>query len=199
MCVVESFVSRKDRIIASAIEIISESGLSALTTHNLAIKENMSDGLLYKYFAGIDEVLVEVVDYYFRFDDSLRQTIDSKDEKYTQKLYDYLEAYVTYYDNYYALSTLMLQYEELLHNIYTREKVSKYVTDRIQFLEKLFMGAIQGGEIIDTLTPEELANNMTGLLMAHILNRRIIYNNRSFKNEIMNNFSKWMSLMVVSD
>ncbi len=196
---VESFVSRKDRIIASAIEIISESGLSALTTHNLAIKENMSDGLLYKYFAGIDEVLVEVVDYYFRFDDSLRQTIDSKDEKYTQKLYDYLEAYVTYYDNYYALSTLMLQYEELLHNIYTREKVSKYVTDRIQFLEKLFMGAIQGGEIIDTLTPEELANNMTGLLMAHILNRRIIYNNRSFKNEIMNNFSKWMSLMVVSD
>lgn len=196
---VESFVSRKDRIIASAIEIISESGLSALTTHNLAIKENMSDGLLYKYFAGIDEVLVEVVDYYFRFDDSLRQTIDSKDEKYTQKLYDYLEAYVTYYDNYYALSTLMLQYEELLHNIYTREKVSKYVTDRLEFLEKLFAGAIQGGEIIDTLTPEELANNMTGLLMAHILHRRIIYNNRSFKNEIMNNFNKWLSLMVVAD
>ncbi|MCM1273337.1 MAG: TetR/AcrR family transcriptional regulator [Clostridium sp.] len=195
----ESFVSRKDRIIASAIEIISESGLSALTTHNLAIKENMSDGLLYKYFAGIDEVLVEVVDYYFRFDDSLRQTIDSKDEKYTQKLYDYLEAYVTYYDNYYALSTLMLQYEELLHNIYTREKVSKYATDRIRFLEKLFREAALAGEIIDTLTPEELANHVTGLLMAHILNRRIIYNNRSFKNEIMNSFNKWLSLIKVSD
>ena len=58
----DSFVSRKDRIIASAIEIISESGLSALTTKNLALKENMSEALMYKYFGGIDEVLVEVVD-----------------------------------------------------------------------------------------------------------------------------------------
>ena len=55
----DSFVSRKDRIIASAIEIISESGLSALTTKNLALKENMSEALMYKYFGGIDEVLVE--------------------------------------------------------------------------------------------------------------------------------------------
>ncbi|MDE6026117.1 MAG: TetR/AcrR family transcriptional regulator [Lachnospiraceae bacterium] len=195
----ENFVSRKDRIIASAIEIISESGLSALTTHNLAIKENTSDGLLYKYFAGIDEVLVEVVDYYFRFDDSLRQTIESKNETYTQKLHDYLEAYATYYDNYYALSTLMLQYEELLHNIYTRERVSKYVTDRLKFLEKLFREAILAGEIIDKLTPEELANNMTGLIMAHVLNRRIIYKNKSFKNEIMDNFNKWLSLIKVSE
>ena len=53
----DSFVSRKDRIIASAIEIISESGLSALTTKNLALKENMSEALMYKYFGGIDEVL----------------------------------------------------------------------------------------------------------------------------------------------
>lgn len=54
----DSFVSRKDRIISSAIEIISESGLSALTTKNLALKENMSETLLYKYFGGINEVLI---------------------------------------------------------------------------------------------------------------------------------------------
>jgi len=46
----ESFVSRKDRIIASAIEIISESGLSALTTNNLASRENIAEETLYKYF-----------------------------------------------------------------------------------------------------------------------------------------------------
>ena len=60
----DSFVSRKDRIISSAIEIISESGLSALTTKNLALKENMSETLLYKYFGGINEVLIEVVETY---------------------------------------------------------------------------------------------------------------------------------------
>ena len=53
-----SFVSRKDRIIASAIEIISEAGLTSLTTKTLAMKENMSESFLYRYFGGIDEVLV---------------------------------------------------------------------------------------------------------------------------------------------
>ena len=59
----ENFVSRKYRIVSSAIDLISELGLSALTTHNLAEKENTSEALMYKYFSGIDEVLVEVVDY----------------------------------------------------------------------------------------------------------------------------------------
>lgn len=109
----ESFVSRKDRIIASAIEIISESGLSALTTNNLASRENIAEETLYKYFGGVDDVLVEVVDFYSRFDKSIQSTIRSKESTYIQKIEDYLDAYATYYDNYYAISTLMLQYEEL--------------------------------------------------------------------------------------
>ena len=40
-----NFVNRKDRIIASAIEIISEAGLSSLNTKTLAMKENMSESL----------------------------------------------------------------------------------------------------------------------------------------------------------
>ena len=127
----DSFVSRKDRIIASAIEIISESGLSALTTKNLALKENMSEALMYKYFGGIDEVLVEVVETYSKFDKGIRQTVQAKDATYVEKLIDYLEAYATYYDNYYAISTLMLQYEELLHIVETRERIAWCITERL--------------------------------------------------------------------
>lgn len=192
---IDSFVSRKDRIIASAIEIISDSGLSALTTRNLAIKENMSEGLLYKYFGGIDEVLVEVVDYYSKFDRGIRQTVKCKDISNIQKIVDYLEAYATYYDNYYAISTLMLQYEELLHNIDTREKISRCISDRLMFLEELFSAAISDKEISDRLTPQELANNTTGVMMSHILSRRIVYHKRSFKQEFMDNINKWLEII----
>lgn len=191
----DNFVSRKDRIIASAIEIISDSGLSALTTRNLAMKENMSEGLLYKYFGSIDEVLVEVVDYYSRFDNGIRQTIKAKDGTNIQKLKDYLEAYATYYDNYYAMATLMLQYEELLHNIDTREKISWCIAERLSFIEDIFSKAIETGEIIDLLTPEELANNVTGMIMSHILSRRITYHKRTFKQEFMENICKWLELL----
>lgn len=195
----DSFISRKDRIIASAIEIISDSGLSALTTRNLALKENMSEALLYKYFGGINEVLIEVVDYYSRFDNGIRQTVKSKEGSYMQKLWDYLEAYATYYDNYYAISTLMLQYEELLHNIDTREKIAWCITERLNFLEGIFSGAIKEKEIVDRFTPEELANNITGVVMAYILSRRITYHKKSFKQEFMDYISKWTEMLKIED
>lgn len=187
----DSFVSRKDRIIASAIEIISDSGLSALTTKNLAQKENMSEALMYKYFGGIDEVLVEVVDYFSKFDERIRHTVKGKDGSNIDKLRNYFEAYATYYDNYYAISTLMLQYEELLHNIDTRDKIAWCITERLGFLSDLFKQAIDNNEIIDTFTPDELAKTITGVIMAYILSRRITYHKRTFKQEIMDYLNRW--------
>lgn len=193
----ESFVSRKDRIVASAIEIISESGLAGLTTRNLAMKENMSEGLLYKYFGSIDEVLIEVVDYYSRFDNGIRQTVISKNITNIDKIKEYLSAYATFYDNYYSMATLMLQYEELLHMLETREKISWCITERLGFLEGLFKNAIDSKEIKDIFTPEELANNVTGMIMSHILSRRITYHKKSFKQEYMENINKWFDLLIM--
>lgn len=191
----ESFVSRKDRIIASAIEIISESGLSALTTRSLALKENMYEDDLYKYFGGINEVLVEIVEFYSQFDENIRRTVSSKEENNVDKLRKYFEAYATYYENYYAISTLMLHYEELLHNTETREKIAWCITERLHFIEGLFRNAMEEKEIIDTLTPAELANNVTGITMSHILDRRIKNHKKSFKQAFLENLEKWFLLI----
>jgi AcrR family transcriptional regulator len=191
----ESFVSRKDRIVASAIEIISDSGLSALTTRNLAMKENMSEGLLYKYFSSIDEVLIDVVDYYSRFDKGIRQTVLSKDLSSMEKIREYLADYATFYDNYYAISTIMLQYEELLHKVETREKISWCISERLNFLSDLFEKAIEEKEICDRFTPDELSKNVTGMAMAYILSRRISNHKKTFKQEYMENIDKWFEML----
>ena len=64
----ESFISTKDRIISTAIDIISESGLSNLTTKTISAKANLSEPLLYRFYGDVNELLVDVVSYYFRFD-----------------------------------------------------------------------------------------------------------------------------------
>jgi hypothetical protein len=92
----------------------------------------------------------------------------------------------------------MLQYEELLHNMYTREKITWCITERLNFLESIFREAIDNREITDKFTPEELANNVTGIVMSHILSRRITYHKRTFRQEFMDNIGKWIDLIKIS-
>ena len=103
-----NFVNRKDRIIASAIEIISEAGLASLTTKNLAMKENMSESLLYRYFGGIEEVLVEVVDTFTKFDRSMIATVEAKEISHFERVLEMLGTLSTYYDGYYEMAAIVL-------------------------------------------------------------------------------------------
>jgi hypothetical protein len=73
----------------------------------------------------------------------------------------------------------MLQYEELLHKVETREKISWCISERLNFLSELFKAAIEGHEICDVFTPDELAKNVTGMAMSYILSRRITYHKKT--------------------
>ena len=94
----ENYVSRRDKIVASAVELIGDLGLNALTTKNLARKENISETLIYKYFGGIDEVLTEVVVQYAAFDKNIQMTVDHQTGSNMDKLRFYADTYATYYD-----------------------------------------------------------------------------------------------------
>lgn len=195
----ESFVSKRDRIIASAIDIICESGLSSLTMKSLSARENMDDGTLYKFFADIDEVLNEVVSQYARYDKMIRSTIKNKQGTYIEKLRAYLDAYATYYENYYAISILMLHYEEFLHMTSTRDVISLCVSERLDFVGGLLQEAMNAGEIKKVMSPEGLAMDLTGILMSHTFNRRIVNHKQSFKEELLGNLDAIIDLLTIKD
>ena len=174
-----NFVNRKDRIIASALEIISEAGLASLTTKTLAMKENMSESLLYRYFGGIEEVLVEVVDNFTKFDNSIIATIEAKDISHLDKVLELLKTFSTYYSGYKEIAAVVLNYEEFLHNVNTREMIATCIAVRTNFIRKEIEAAIKEREIVDIFTPEELANIFMGSLDRDLLNRRIQNDNKT--------------------
>lgn len=194
----ESFVSRKDRIIASAIEIISESGLASLSTKSLTAKENISEELLYKYFGGIDEVLVEVVEQFVRFDNSIQKTIQGKDIPNIDKIREFFNTYATYYDHYFEITAIVLNYEALLHNVDTRQLISDCIISRNEFLQNLIEQALETEEILAVYTPEELRCLLIGIIDSIIINRRVMYHERSFQEEVMVSIEKTLSLIKAS-
>lgn len=191
----DNFISRKDRIIASAIEIISESGLASLSTKTLAMKENMSEALIYKYFGGINEVLIEVVEYFVRFDKSIIRTVQGKSESNVEKIHDFFETYAIYYDNYMEISAIVLNYEELLHNTGTREIIGTCIEDRNSFLLHLIEQAMQAGEINGIFTANQLKCILMGVLRTQLLDRRTTYHAETLRTEVMQSIDKILMLV----
>lgn len=191
----DSFISRKDRIIASAIEIISESGLTSLSTKTLAMKENMSEALIYKYFGGINEVLIEVVEYFVRFDKVIVKTVQGKDVSNVEKIHEFFETYAIYYDNYMEIASIVLNYEELLHNVGTREIISTCIEERNRFLLQLIGDAIEAGEINRTFTAMELKCILMGIIRCQLMDRRTTYHSETLKSEVMESVDKILMLV----
>lgn len=191
----DSFISRKDRIIAAAIEIISESGLASLSTKSLAMKENMSETLIYKYFGGINEVLIEVVEYFARFDRSIIRTVQGKDVSNIEKIHEFFDTYAIYYDNYIEISAIVLNYEELLHNTGTREIIGACIDERNRFLLQLIQNAMADREINSTFSAEELKCILMGILSSQLLDRRLTIHSDTLRTEVMESIDKILMLV----
>jgi AcrR family transcriptional regulator len=168
-----NFINRKDRIIASAIEIISEAGIASLTTKTLAMKENMSESLLYRYFGGIEEVLVEVIGLFTKYDERIIATIEGKDMPHLDKALELIKMLATNYTGYPELAAIALNYEVFLHNVNTREMIADCLVKRRNFIVREFQMAIEAGEIRNDFTAEELADIVLGTLNRDLLNRRL--------------------------
>ncbi len=180
----DSYISRRDKIVAAAIELIGDLGLHALTTKNLAWKENISEALIYKYFGGINEVLSEVVKEYAAFDMNIQKTVDRLDGTYMDKIKYYADTYATYYDNYIGMGAIMLHYEELLHLSDTRETISECILKRNEFVCGLFEKAIENKEIRAVFSPKELTLIFNGIFSEGLIERRTRYSRKSFRIEI---------------
>lgn len=180
----DNYISRRDKIVASAVELIGDLGLNALTTKNLARKENISETLIYKYFGGINEVLIEVVKQYAAFDHNIQKTVERMDVSYIDKIRFYADTYATYYDNYIGMGAVMLHYEELLHMSDTREIISACILKRNDFVCNLFECAIKEKEIRSVFTPKELTLLYNGIFTEGLIERRTKYSRKSFRVEV---------------
>ena len=90
-----------------------------------------------------------------------------------------MKTFSTYYSGYKEIAAVVLNYEEFLHNVNTREMIATCIAVRTNFIRKEIEAAIKEREIVDIFTPEELANIFMGSLDRDLLNRRIQNDNKT--------------------
>jgi AcrR family transcriptional regulator len=177
----KSYLTRKDSIILTAIEIIDELGLSGLTTRELARRQEVSEPALYRHFTNRHEIIMGILDYYSRFDTSIILTITNRKLESKEGIIFFVKSYAEYFENYPAITAIVDSYEILSYDPDTALKIKEIFDNRSNFIIQLVEAGQRKGEICTDFITEDLADIILGLFRALILKWRMNHFNFSLK------------------
>lgn len=181
----ESLLHRKERLILTAIEIINDSGLQGLSTSEIAKREGLTTGAMFKHFKTKKELMLEILNYYSQYDRDIFESIKIKDLSPEKAIWYFAKAYVEYYENYPAITAIIQSYDELARDSQLVEKI-KYIFDiRNEFLMKLIDKAIMAGDLVSDIDSKALANIIIGSFRNLCLKWRLHNFSFSLKEEML--------------
>ncbi|QAA31041.1 TetR/AcrR family transcriptional regulator [Clostridium manihotivorum] len=183
----EFFIKRKERIILTAIEIISELGFQGLATKEISQRQGISDGTLYKHFRNKDEIILGILDYFSKFDDSIRQSIELSNFSAKESIRFFVKMRIEYYENYPAITAVAELHETFKHE---SEEIKKRNKDIFEDRYKLIMHYIEkgkkNGEFRVEVDSEALTDMILGSSREAILKWRLNDYNFPLKDRVMN-------------
>lgn len=157
-----TLLHRKDRVVLTAIEIIDQMGIQALSTREIAKRQNISEGTLFKHFKCKNEILLAVLDLYSKYDSDLIETIKMKKLPPNEAISFILETYATYYENYPAITVIPETFNILRHDPVLAEKVEEISMRPPQVIKDLIIQAHEQGLIPKRYSSEVVTDIILG-------------------------------------
>lgn len=168
----------KECLILATIEVIHENGLQGLTTRAVAKKQGISESTIFKHYKNKNELIIAVLGHFSQYDTAIIESIKSKDLHPIEAITLFVDSYVTYYENYPEITSVVLGYEGLVREPELCDIVKGIFNDRTSNMKYLIEEAKRKRNFKEDLDCENLTDVIIGLERVIILNWRI--NNYSF-------------------
>ncbi|MFZ5352852.1 MAG: TetR/AcrR family transcriptional regulator [Bacillota bacterium] len=181
----KNYLSRRESIIISAIEIIDELGLQDLSIRELADRQGVTEPAIYRHFKNKQDIIIAILDYYSHFDDMIIKTVTDMKMGAKEGILFFNRAFAEYYENYPALTAIKFASHSLTYDYVLYEKIKQIDEARKDFLLKLIVEGQEKGEINDAFTKEELTDIIMGLRRQLILNWRMSNYGFSLKERLL--------------
>ena len=131
----------------TAIEIIDELGIQGLSTREIAKRQGISEGTLFRHFKSKNAIILDVLDFFSKYDADIFQSVKLKGLKAKEAIIFLVDSYITYYENYPAIVSLTQIYGVLLSEPDFADKVKSILFSRKNFLKEVIEKGQQDGEI----------------------------------------------------
>lgn len=179
------YLNRKESIVMTTIEIIDELGIQGLSTREIAKRQEISEGTLFKHFKSKNEIILTVLDKFSQFDDEIIRSIALKQLDPRESIIYFLTSYLEYYENYSAITCILYMDDILRSNCEVEKKIREIFDKRSNYLKKLIEDAKKAGEIRTYIDSENLVDLIMGFCKNVILRWRINHCNFSLKERIL--------------
>lgn len=151
------FISRRDRIILSAIDIINELSVQGLSTKELAFRQQVNESALYRHFKSKDAIIEGVIEYFSQYDTAIYNSAIKKELNPKAKIIEYAKAYLEYYESYPAITAILFSYESLSHDPIMKIKMNEIFNYRLTSVISLIEEGQNQNDISRLFSSRELA------------------------------------------
>ncbi|SPF52062.1 Transcriptional regulator [Candidatus Desulfosporosinus infrequens] len=179
------FLHTKNSLILSMIEVISEHGLQGLTTREVAKRQGISESTIFKHYKSKNELILAVLEYFSQYDQAISESLCLKELKPIEAITYFVEAYVTYYENYPEITAITLSFEGLMHEAELSDVVKNIFNHRVNTIHSLIEDAKCQHEISEDVDSESLADLIIGLERVVVLRWRFGNYNFSLKERTL--------------
>ena len=160
----KTYLSRKEAILLTAIEILDDTGMQGLTIKEIASRQNITEAAIYRHFKSKQEILIAVLEKFSYFDMNIKNTIMDQKMDVRAGILFYVTSYVEYYQNYPAITSLLFAYDMLRDEKDALSMTEKITDDRISFLSDFIKEAQGKGEISQTISADNMSFALWGTL-----------------------------------
>jgi AcrR family transcriptional regulator len=162
--IMDDILHRKDRLIITTIDIIDEVGMQGLSTREIAKRQGVSEATLFRHYKSKNELLLAVLEFYSQYDKDIFQSTQLKKLSPLESIRFYMTSYMEYYENYPAITSIMMYSEVLNKEPEIAEAQNRIFINRRAALMQFVENAQKCEDITTTVDSEVIVDLMCGYI-----------------------------------
>ncbi len=160
----EKYLKRRERLLISAIRLLDETGLSGLTTREMAKREGISEPAVYRHFDGKTQVLLAIADRFAEFDGIMANTVQENAMEPLAAIRHVIEAYAAYYGGYPEISNVLFTLDFWKYDTVLEARMNSILAGRRELYLSLVTGAVKTGALPESTDVVALTDLLGGLV-----------------------------------
>jgi AcrR family transcriptional regulator len=192
----KSLITRKESIVLTSIGIIDELGIDALSIRTIASRQNVVESSIYKHFKSKEEIIMEVLTYYFKYDDDIISTIEFGSFNAKESIVFFIESLMNIYQSNPALISLGHSFEIIKNSSPAVDKVREVFFKRKNFLASM----VEKGKIENSfplnVDSEFIAVTIIGIKKVVLTNWRMSKYSFNLKETVLNYINNILKMCI---